>query len=660
MADTKGEIMSEKSACRGGINKNKKATKQDSSQSLAEMWQTTFDAVKEAIWVLDTEWKVQYANKATSQIFGLDPQTIIGSKCYELVHGTKEPILNCPVRRVENNLQREVEELKIDERYIEITADPIINSDGSFQGVVHLASDITERRKSERALRLSENRFFNIFNSNPAPIAIAKANNDQLVQVNRAWEEITGYTTMEVIGKTPFDINLWVNPEKRKQIKKKLNKHGTIKEEEVRIRKKSGDTCDLLFSVEIIELEGEPYLLMMGQDITDKKKLEFRLQQSQKMEAIGTLAGGIAHDFNNILSSILGFAQIALGELNNAENLKDDLHEIVTAGMRAKDLVQQILTFARQTNEELTPVRVDLIANEVIKFIRSSIPTTIQINEVFESKSMIMGSPAKIHQIFMNLCTNSAHAMEDNGGILEISVKDRRLKNSAFERTQNLKPGDYIEIMVSDTGVGIPDQIVRSIFEPYFTTKGVREGTGMGLAVVHGIVESYGGDIRVKSTPGKGAKFTILLPVYRRSAPRYSACNEKEKLMRGSEKILFIDDETPIVKMGGRTLEQLGYTVTVMTESREALRLFSSKPDDFDMVITDMTMPEITGDKLAQELIKIRPDLPIILCTGYSKKISDKSLKDYGIKAVIQKPIIKNTFAKTVRQVLDESKIQDP
>ena len=366
------------------------------------------------------------------------------------------------------------------------------------------------------------------------------------------------------------------------------------------------------------------------------------------------LAGGIAHDFNNILASIIGFTELALDDVGQDSVIEDNLQEVYASSIRAKELVGQILAFARKSEEKLKPIIIDTILKEVLHFIRSTIPTSIEITSDIESGSPIMGNPTQVNQIMMNLCTNAAHAMEDRGGVLNVSLKDIVIDRNFSKKNIELNLGDYIKIMVSDSGPGIPSEIVDRIFEPYFTTKGPGEGTGMGLAMVQGIVESYEGKIFVDSNLGKGTTFTIYLPVTRKRI--IQGQYESDQLPTGTERILFIDDEAAIAKMGSQVLERLGYKVTTRTSSIEALELFRIKPDDFDLVITDMTMPNITGDKLVVELMKIRSEIPVILCTGYSKKISDFSAADIGIKALAYKPIVKADLAKTIRKVLDEAK----
>jgi len=328
-----------------------------------------------------------------------------------------------------------------------------------------------------------------------------------------------------------------------------------------------------------------------------------------------------------------------------------DISERKRAEKMRKDLVKQILIFARQANEEIKPVQVDNILKEALKFLRSSVPTSIEIRQNIESDSLIMADPTQVHQIVMNLCTNAAQAMDEKGGVLSVGLTDVQLDAGFTKTYEDLKPGDYLKLSVSDTGSGMPPDVMKAIFEPYFTTKMPGEGTGMGLATVYGIVKNFGGKIMVESEVEKGSTFTVYLPITKK---RTGAAPYQEKaLPSGTERILFIDDEASIAKIGSQILERLGYSVTTRTSSVEALELFRSKPKDFDLVITDMTMPNMTGDKLAIELMKIRTDIPIIICTGYSKKISDETAKDIGIKAVAYKPIVKADLAKTVRKVFD-------
>ena len=407
------------------------------------------------------------------------------------------------------------------------------------------------------------------------------------------------------------------------------------------------------------------YIGGISQDITqlkqaqiEKEKLQVQLRQAQKMESIGTLAGGIAHDFNNILASILGFTELALEDVEMGTQLEDSLQEVHMAGKRAQELVNSILTFARQTDERVAPIRVDKIIKEVIKLLRYSMPATIDIEHDIPSTSLIMGNATQIHQIVMNLCTNGAQAMDEDGGRLKLVLRDAHLETDDEVTQLGLPTGDYLILEVSDTGKGIPPDIIDSIFEPYFTTKSLGDGTGMGLSLVHGIVESHGGKVTVKSRLGEGAVFTVYLPITRTTSKDQILA--LEKLPKGSEHILLLDDDAAVAKMGSRLLESLGYCVTTQTSSLKALEVFRSGAASFDLVLTDMTMPQMTGDKLALELKNIRRDIPIILCSGYSKKIDDIDMSEIGIDTLITKPFRVSQLAQDIRKVLDEAKTKYP
>ena len=393
------------------------------------------------------------------------------------------------------------------------------------------------------------------------------------------------------------------------------------------------------------------------EDISERKRLEDQLLQVQKMEAIGTLAGGIAHDFNNILAVILGYAELANLASEDAK-VKYNLLQSIKAAQRAKDLVQQILAFSRQGRQERKPLNVKPIIKEGIKFLRSSLPATIEIrqNIIEGDLGTIEADPTQVYQVLMNLCTNAAHAMGESGGILEISLRKVKMDGGTSAAALGIEPGSYLRLRVSDTGHGMPPEILKRIFDPYFTTKKVGKGTGLGLAVVHGIVKSHGGGIAVSSEPGKGTTFDIYFP--RMNAPKASLVIEKpEPLPLGEqEEILLVDDEQLIVEIGQGMLEHLGYRVVVRTSSVEALELFRAKADQFDLVITDMTMPNLTGDKLAKELMDIRPDIPIILCTGFSEYISEEKAKALGIQEFVMKPLVMKDLAKAVRRALDSRK----
>jgi len=397
------------------------------------------------------------------------------------------------------------------------------------------------------------------------------------------------------------------------------------------------------------------------QDITKRKKAEKereqltnQLTQSQKMEAVGTLAGGIAHDFNNILGAVILLSELSLLETHESSSLHRHIEKILEAGMRAKDLVKQILAFSRKRDQERIPMSITPIINEALKLLRSSLPSTIKINHHMKKDlGLIQGDPTQIHQVVMNLCTNAEHAMREKGGVLDVKLERVDVDDKMAALHHNLHPGPHVRFEVADPGKGMDPATMGSIFDPYFTTKSVGEGTGLGLAVVRGIVHKHGGAIIAESEPGKGTTFQVFFPVIEGKKEETGEKSEAP-LPTGTEHILFIDDEKVLAKVAKYILELLGYKVTIKTNSTEALELFKLEPDFFDLVITDMSMPNITGEQLSREVMKIRPELPIIMCTGFSHIISKEKAHEIGIKAFVMKPLARKDLADMVRRVLDE------
>ena len=374
------------------------------------------------------------------------------------------------------------------------------------------------------------------------------------------------------------------------------------------------------------------------------------------MEAIGTLAGGIAHDFNNILTPLFGYADLAMQYIPEENPARAMLQEVLKASLRAKELVKQILDFSRKSSQARCPVQIHLLIKETLKLLRASIPTTIEIKQDIPANcGYITADPTEIHQLIMNLCTNAAQAMEETGGVLEVRLECVALQQEDLRGEPRLKPGPYILLSVSDTGVGIPLGVRDKIFDPYFTTKADGKGSGMGLAMVHRIVKENCGLIRVHSQPGHGATFQIFLPQTAATVSADLIINDT--VPKGTGHILFVDDEEAITRMAQNMFEILGYEVTTRTDSSQALELFRSQPDRFDLVITDQTMPVLTGEQLARELLRIRPDIPIILCTGYSPQMDEIQAKSLGISAFVMKPFNKKELAQTIKELLENKRI---
>ncbi len=387
----------------------------------------------------------------------------------------------------------------------------------------------------------------------------------------------------------------------------------------------------------------------------EKINLQRQIQQAHKMESVGTLAGGIAHDFNNILFPIIGYTEMLLTDVPKDSPLRDSLNPIYSGALRAKGLVKQILTFSRQDKNELMLMKMQPIIREALKLIRATISSTIEIKQKIDSDcGAIKADPTQIHQIVMNLSTNAYHAMEKTGGVLKVILKEIQLGEYDII-TPDMIPGVYVCLTVSDTGKGMDKELTQKIFDPFFTTKGIGKGTGMGLSVVHGIVNSLGGTIHVYSEPGKGTKFNVYFPGEKKILKEQTN-QDKQPIQGGTEQILLVDDEESIILMETRMLKRLGYLVTSRTSSLEALEAFRAKPDKFDLIITDMAMPNMPGDKLSAELTKIRPDIPILLCTGFSETMSEEKAASIGIKGFLLKPIVMRDLAQKMRDVLDENK----
>jgi PAS domain S-box-containing protein len=521
--------------------------------------------------------------------------------------------------------------------------------------------DITERKLSEEALKNSEARFRTAFENASVGMTLVDLQGVYM-EVNSALAAMIGYSPSEVIGKPvaafthPDDLRL-----RTQFLSDLLDGRISSGEQERRFIHRDGSTVwTLIWASLQRDQNGKPlYFISIVQNLTarkkadeEKRKLETQLLQAQKMEAIGVLAGGIAHDFNNILSAIIGYTELSM--LKEGAPV-DYLQEALKASNRAKDLVKQILAFSRQTDEERKPVQVEKVIQEVEKFLRASIPSTIDIRCQLEGRTgSVLANSVELHQILMNLCTNAVHAIGDRAGVIVIEARSIELVENQRNSFLDLDPGRYVRLSVKDSGRGIPVDIQKQIFDPYFTTKEKGVGTGLGLAVVHGIVKKSHGTIQVESAPNQGSAFHIYLPQIELPAEAQSKQNALPACGKGT--ILYIDDEKMLADMGEKILKRLGYDVCARTSPIEALELFKAKPGYFDLVITDQTMPGITGDALAKEIMKIRPDMPVILCTGYSQLINQQKARDKGILALVMKPILIHEMAEAVGNVLREAR----
>ncbi len=468
---------------------------------------------------------------------------------------------------------------------------------------------------------------------------------------NTRAEELYGWTKKEALGKVTHTFLETKFPVPFDEYMEKLTQEGRWEGELIHSTKDGRRITVASRQALQRDAAGDPFaVLEINLDVTESHHLEAQLRHAQKMEALGTLSGGIAHDFNNVLAAIIGFTELAAGHAAKGSKDARYLTRVTEAALRGREVVKQLLTFSRQTEQEKKPLELSGVVKETAKLLRATTPSTISVRvNVLSESGLILGDPTQIYQVLMNLCTNAVHAMQEKGGALDIELADFSVPASASD---GMKPGLYMRLTVRDTGAGIPPDIVDRIFDPFFTTKKVGEGTGLGLSVVHGIVKQSGGYIAVESAPGEGSTFTVYFP---KTAGEPSAeVVSDDYLPTGYGRVLFVDDEEALVEMGEEILAELGYHVTSRTGSKEALALLKEGPTRFDLVITDQTMPDMTGVELAKEILALRPDMPIIMCTGFSHAVDADKARAAGIRAFVMKPLTKKEIARTARKVLDE------
>ena len=522
-----------------------------------------------------------------------------------------------------------------------------------------------QRKEMEDALSRSELECRSLFNDALDMIHIVDEKK-RITSANPVELATLGYSKEEIIGMPLLDL---VHPSYKQRTAEALEQIFTvgkcIKNYETALLSKDEQQVDIEVSAVPQFDQGKVVSVRaIMRNITDrkreereKKKLEIQLRHSQKMEAVGTLAGGIAHDFNNILGPIFGYTELALDVLPEGDRVSHWLKEVLRASHRARELVRQILTISRRTDQDVQPLRIQLLIKEALKLLRCSIPSNIEIRQSLGPDcEAVLADPTRIHQVIMNLCTNAYYAMRETGGVLEVSLKQIVLAQVDVDNKMRLQPGSYLQLTVQDTGSGVPEELMEKVFEPYFTTKAPGEGTGLGLALVQSIVLDFCGDITAYSEPGKGAAFHVYLPVIQAGEENVQL-EDGPLLPKGTERILVIDDDQELVRINQKILETLGYQAIAYTDSYEALVAFQQQPDAVDLVLTDMTMPKMTGDELTRRLLALRPDLPVIICTGFSELIDEDKARELGARALMMKPLTKKELACAVRQVLDQGQL---
>ncbi len=617
-----------------------------------------------------TDLRFVIFNRAGEELLGYDRKVLLGKNDLDLFPPEQAAHFIAKDREV---LDGTVDMLDIPEEPI-LTAQKgqrllhtrkvcIRGADGEMNYLLGISEDITERKLAEESLKKSEKQFRNLFNS-ITDLIYTQDMEGRFISTNPAMHRLFGYDRDEFIGHSAADF---MEPELQSGFASRYLE--VIRQQKYH----EGISCYFKKNKEKIYIEyrsflvkpddgGESYISGIGRDVTEKvlsekkvAQLQKQVAQAQKMESIGTLAGGIAHDFNNILFPVLGHTEMLLGDVPEDSPFRNSLKEIYTSALRARDLVKQILTFSRQENSELKLMKIQPIIKEALKLIRSTIPTTIEIKQdINPDCGVIKADPTQIHQIVMNLTTNAYHAMEKTGGELKVCLKE--IKLSEYEIIDpDMTPGPYACLTISDTGKGMDKELTQKIFDPFFTTKEKGRGTGMGLSMVHGIVNGMNGAIQVNSQPGKGTHFHVYLPIQKTLSEKQVSISNA-KVQGGTEQVLLVDDEEAILTMEKQILERLGYQVTTRTSSLEALGAFRDSPNKFDLVITDMAMPNMPGDRLSVELTKIRPGIPVLICTGFSETMSEEKAASLGIKGFLLKPIVMRDLAQKIREVLDDDK----
>jgi PAS domain S-box-containing protein len=631
-------------------------------------YRTLVDNIPQKIFTKDRASVYVSCNENFAQDLGIRPDQCAGKTDYDFFPRELADKYRADDKRIMETGQTEDLEEKYlqdgQEVWVQTLKTPIRQEDGTVIGILGVFWDITERRSAQQELKESEEKYRTLVESSTDAILMTDKER-KVVTCNQAFFNLFGYKKREIEGKSIRIIHQ--SDESFDSFGKTaypvIKRTGSLRTEWEFMHKDGSIVPVEAITSAIRSPDGSitGYNAII-RDITARKqaeeehrKVEVQLVQAQRMEALGTLAGGIAHDFNNILSAVIGYTELVREDVPEGTKAHANLQEVYKAGIRAKDLVGQILAFSRQREHEQKPVRISSIIKEALGLLRPLLPTTIEIRQNIQTESdTVLADPSQIHQVLMNLCTNASHAMHETGGILELTLEEVDIDTHDVASYPGLTPGAYVRLSVSDTGHGMNRSVMKRIFDPYFTTKKKGVGTGLGLAVVNGIVRTHGGAITVCSEPDKGTTYHVYLP--RIGHPEAAVEAEEIKpFPTGHEHILFVDDEKPLIDIGKQTLERLGYKVTTRTSSTEALEAFRAQPEKFELVITDQTMPTMAGETLAKELTQIRPDTPVILCTGYSEIRSEQKLTALGIREVLRKPIIVREMANTIRRVLDKS-----
>jgi PAS domain S-box-containing protein len=640
-----GKDITEKTAAQAALQENERYLRE------------LLDSINCGVIVVDIqERRIVDVNAAGATLFKRERQDIVGRICHRFV--CPEEMGSCPV--IDHHQSIELSEralVQSDGNRLPILKSVTRTERGGQSYLIESFIDISNLRKIEADLRQSEERYRRFFEEDITGDFLLSVDG-RIIECNHAFASMFGYDSVAEI-KGIHSEEFYPSKALYSLLLKRLMKERRLEGIEFELTHRNGRPIYCIGNL-IGHFDETGALKEFGGYLFDDTKrvlLEKNLRQAHKMEAIGTLAGGIAHDFNNILSGIMGYTEIALSELPAGSQTAGRLKRVIQAADRAKELVYQILTFSRQGESDGRPIQIGPIIKEVVKLVRAGLPTTINIRQQIQSNATIVADPVQIHQVIMNLCTNAGHAMKKHGGKMSISIEEVMLDETFTNHYIGVHPGMFARIGVADTGEGISPENLDRIFDPFFTTKGKTEGTGLGLSVVHGIVSKLGGTITVASSP-QGSRFDVYLPCIKAADEVIPVLSPP--LPKGAERIVLIDDEEFQVDIGTQMLEALGYRITGFTESIEALKYISAHTDEIDLVITDMTMPKLTGIRLAQQILELIPNMPIILCTGYSEEINEDTAASMGVKGFIMKPIQLKDLGLKIREVLDGPKATLP
>ena len=645
--------------------------RKQAEQALARseaLYRNLFERAGEGILLLTAEGddigRIVSANLASQRMHGYGPGELEGAHISELDPFMDTVQFTARMKDIMDGrwLSFEVEHYRKDGTTFPLEVSAGLLDLGGERYLLSLERDISERKQAEAERAEREARFQELFNNMSSGVAIYRPSPDGqefffqdfnpagLRMGNQKREDIIGrevreiYPAVEDFGLLDVFKRVWATG--------RPESHPVSMYQDERVVLWVDNYVCRLPSGEVVAIYDD--LTKVKQEEIERVRLEGQLRQNQKLEALGTLAGGIAHDFNNILSAIMGYAELAREDAPPGGPVAEDLEQVLVASERAKNLVGQILSFARRSTEPRSPMELGPIIKESFKLLRASVPSTVEMNLRDPlAQDQVCADPVQMHQMIMNLCTNAAQAMEKTGGLLEVSLDRVDLSLEEAAGYAGLEPGAYVRLLVSDDGPGVAPEIRQRIFEPFFTTKEPAQGTGMGLAVVHGIVQGHNGAVTVYSELGSGTTFHIYLPVYTGAAQPLEA-PALPKGLEGDESILFVDDEPALAELGGRILGRLGYRVSSFTSPLEAWEAFQNAPDSFDLVVSDYTMPKMTGQELAARIMKLRPEMPVIVCSGFNRLLNEAWLERLGVGAVLSKPLVARELAGTIRELLDQ------